>query len=603
MLVIPEFTFGVRVDAPELTLSDEHTEYGWFGLDAAVKAVQWGVASGCDLRARAGRFSEAGVGARISPDSGFPPADGLRVWDRRCSLATPGRAEGIGVETSGRGLSVAVQVSDGHCEFVTSVDRGGTGEAGRGLDCVIGRGASLKVLPHDQGDGSGAETALHQARIIRSLDHAGVVNVPDALRGPAAAARGPRRLPVPALDASPRPGQITRRAALRFSIGAAATAGAGFTAVACSSGDIGGGARASGGGEVSRPRPWRCTTGSGVQSSPTVVDGKVYIGGDDKNVYALDATTGARTWVFATGDTVRSTPAVVDGVVYVGSYDGNLYALDAATGAKKWAFTTRGGVHSSPRVVGGVVYVGSRVGVVFALDAATGSTKWDFVTGGYLFSSAAVVDGVVYIGALNKNVYALDAATGAKKWAFATRGEVHSSPAVVGGVVYVGSYDESLYALDAATGAKKWAFATGGWVSSSATVVDGVLYVGSDRYVYALDAATGAKKWDFTTRGVIMHSSPAVVDGVVYIGSSDRYVYALDAATGAKKWDFTTRGEVFSSPAVAGGVLYIGSNDENVYALDAVTGGGPDLPPSPSPYQPPVPLPQPSGDGAGSSTT
>lgn len=41
VLVIPEFTFGVRVDAPELTLSDEHTEYGWFDIDAAVKAVQW----------------------------------------------------------------------------------------------------------------------------------------------------------------------------------------------------------------------------------------------------------------------------------------------------------------------------------------------------------------------------------------------------------------------------------------------------------------------------------------------------------------------------------------------------------------------------------
>lgn len=41
VLVIPEFTFGVRVDRPELTLSHEHTEYGWFDLDAALKAVRW----------------------------------------------------------------------------------------------------------------------------------------------------------------------------------------------------------------------------------------------------------------------------------------------------------------------------------------------------------------------------------------------------------------------------------------------------------------------------------------------------------------------------------------------------------------------------------
>jgi dATP pyrophosphohydrolase len=41
VLVIPEFAFGVRVANAELLLSDEHTEYGWFAFDAAMKAVQW----------------------------------------------------------------------------------------------------------------------------------------------------------------------------------------------------------------------------------------------------------------------------------------------------------------------------------------------------------------------------------------------------------------------------------------------------------------------------------------------------------------------------------------------------------------------------------
>jgi dATP pyrophosphohydrolase len=41
VLVIPEYTFGVRAPGPELTLSDEHTEYAWFTLDDAAKAVQW----------------------------------------------------------------------------------------------------------------------------------------------------------------------------------------------------------------------------------------------------------------------------------------------------------------------------------------------------------------------------------------------------------------------------------------------------------------------------------------------------------------------------------------------------------------------------------
>jgi dATP pyrophosphohydrolase len=41
VLVIPEYAFGARVDDAELTLSHEHTEYSWFTLDDAAKAVQW----------------------------------------------------------------------------------------------------------------------------------------------------------------------------------------------------------------------------------------------------------------------------------------------------------------------------------------------------------------------------------------------------------------------------------------------------------------------------------------------------------------------------------------------------------------------------------
>ena len=50
-------------------------------------------------------------------------------------------------------------------------------------------------------------------------------------------------------------------------------------------------------------------------------------------------------------------------------------------------------------------------------------------------------------------------------------------------------------------------------------------------------------------------------------GSPDNKVYALNARTGAKLWSYTTGGEVWSSPAVANGVVYIGSYDGKVYAF------------------------------------
>src|SRR6516162_10209355 len=72
--------------------------------------------------------------------------------------------------------------------------------------------------------------------------------------------------------------------------------------------------------------------------------------------------------------------------------------------------------------------------------------------------------------------------------------------------------------------------------------------------------------WNYTT--VVVGSSPAVANGVVYVGSWDHNVYALNASTGAKLWKYTTGDQVFfSSPAVANGVVYVGSDDANVYAL------------------------------------
>ena len=72
---------------------------------------------------------------------------------------------------------------------------------------------------------------------------------------------------------------------------------------------------------------WNYTTGGEVNSSPAVVNGGVYVGSNDYNVYALNATTGVKVWSFTTGSAVLSSPAVVNGTVYVGSYNSNVYAI------------------------------------------------------------------------------------------------------------------------------------------------------------------------------------------------------------------------------------------------------------------------------------
>jgi outer membrane protein assembly factor BamB len=236
-----------------------------------------------------------------------------------------------------------------------------------------------------------------------------------------------------------------------------------------------------------------------VNFSPAVVNptstlpGMVYVGSEDGNVYALNASTGAELWHFTTEGFYVFSPAVVNGVVYdgdIGFDSGNVYALDAMTGAEVWS--TGNFATASPAVAGGVVYIGGSS--MTALITNTGNTLWQ-ASSPAADNTPAVADRAVYFAAFGSN-YALNASNGAVLWQYAgvCTCPVQSSPAVANGVVYVGVglvNGGSLDALDASSGDVLWQYITGGNVNSSPAVANGVVYVGSDDgNVYAFSLPT-----------------------------------------------------------------------------------------------------------------
>jgi len=161
-----------------------------------------------------------------------------------------------------------------------------------------------------------------------------------------------------------------------------------------------------------------------------------------------------------------------------------------------------------------------------------------------------------------------------------------------GGPDHTGVYNTSVVPA----GKIRWKFSTAGRVIATPALSDGVLFIGStDGNFYAIDAQTGLQKWKFPA-GARISSSAAVAGGVVYFVSYSGSFLALDAATGKLKWKFATGGErrftakhlhgslpaaesgpdpfdtYLSSPTVWNGIVYFGSGDGNIYALDAVSG-------------------------------
>ena len=146
---------------------------------------------------------------------------------------------------------------------------------------------------------------------------------------------------------------------------------------------------------------WKYNTGGEVYASPAVVGGVVYVGSNDGNVYALNATSGIKLWNFATSNIIFSSPAVVGGVVYVGSDDDYVYALNATSGIKLWSYSTGNAVESSPAVVGGVVYVGSYGGNVYALNASSKSFDTLFIIIGVIIA-VVVIGTVVFLMSIKR---------------------------------------------------------------------------------------------------------------------------------------------------------------------------------------------------------
>ena len=141
----------------------------------------------------------------------------------------------------------------------------------------------------------------------------------------------------------------------------------------------------------------------GVEATPVVVDGVMYVSASWSVVHAVDVRNGKRLWTFDPDvpreagykgccDVVNRGVAVYKGRVYVATYDGRLVALDAVSGRVVWirdtiidrsrSYTITG----APRVYRDKVIIGNGGaeygvrGYITAYDAATGSQRWRWFT-------------------------------------------------------------------------------------------------------------------------------------------------------------------------------------------------------------------------------
>jgi quinohemoprotein ethanol dehydrogenase len=168
----------------------------------------------------------------------------------------------------------------------------------------------------------------------------------------------------------------------------------------------------------------------GIEATPLVADGVLYITSTWSRVFAFDAKSGRKLWSFdpqVKRDWLRNGcckpvnrgAALWKGRLYVAAFDGRLIALDARSGQKLWEADTTDAARNytitgAPRVAAGKVLIGNAGadlgarGYVSAYDADSGALAWRFYVvpgkaGGNPWDSISYDPqlGLVYVGTGN----------------------------------------------------------------------------------------------------------------------------------------------------------------------------------------------------------
>lgn len=250
------------------------------------------------------------------------------------------------------------------------------------------------------------------------------------------------------------------------------------------------------------------TSAIGKTVAPALqVDDRVYVGTNNSDFIAMDATNGTELWRFeGAEEAIWGQPVYQNDMIYITSVGGMVYALDADNGEKQWEYQLEGAIAGGVALGDNAIYVADFASHVHALSADTGEEQWMAVADDSTWATPAYADGIVYFTDISGAIYAVDAQDGNKRiWKENMPYPLQTSPLVHDGVVYIAGGPEgdategmiSAYAAD--NGKLIWQKITTSPLNTTPVIVgDAVVTIKQAETVYSLiafDMETGTEKW------------------------------------------------------------------------------------------------------------
>jgi outer membrane protein assembly factor BamB len=306
-----------------------------------------------------------------------------------------------------------------------------------------------------------------------------------------------------------------------------------------------------------------------LEGSPTIAEGRAYIGGGNAGVICLDLT---RISVEGKEQDLATIEKLLDA-----KWQELLAAFEKEKKTDEFAVPPTEDSLPKPRP---------------ALVWQQGKDHWHVdaavaVTGGKVLATSAFLD-EERIG--KRALFCLDAKNGDILWQAPLKLNAWAGPTVAGEVVVVGAsnirFDQTLAfkgqgevaAINLADGKPMWQRkVTGGVLSPVCVSNDLAIFTATDGKVRALDMAEGRLKWSYEANSP-MFAGVAVDGKSVYAADLNGIVHCMDIANGAKRWTLNlgsdpavkAPGMVYGSPTLAGGKLFVATCNINRQPQDSV---------------------------------
>jgi outer membrane protein assembly factor BamB len=316
---------------------------------------------------------------------------------------------------------------------------------------------------------------------------------------------------------------------------------------------------------------WQTKLPRGIAATAAIVDGVVYVGCYDENLYALDLASGKEKWKFK-GGSFKAPPSVHDGAIYVGDEDGMFYCVDAAAGIKRWNVDVEATITGGANFHGDLVLFASHDSTLHALNCKDGKPAWTYKSKqGPIFGSAVIAEGQTFVAGCDSMLHIVDVKTGKGLAQVELSGQSGSTAAFKTGKLYVPNMGNQVEAIDLAKRSIVWSFATEQGFNSSAAATDTHVVVGNDDgNVYALDANKGTQLWMFATKKGRVECSPVIAGKRVYFGNTGGTLFVVELDKGMEVQRLKLGRGITASPAISDNRLVIGTTDGMLYCLGAM---------------------------------